>query len=125
MNMSEVRMPRTLEDLSQAAGDLLDGGSPARALPLFGEAVAIAKAAERRRELSDLLGDMAVACRRVGRAQFRRSRYQAASPRRQQRPNVVTLSHADEDFASNRQGLGDCASLVQRPGEIQHLFDGS
>jgi tetratricopeptide (TPR) repeat protein len=59
-------MPRTLEDLSQAAGDLLEGGSPERALPMYGEAVGIAQSAKRQRELSDLLGDMAVAYRRVG-----------------------------------------------------------
>jgi tetratricopeptide (TPR) repeat protein len=59
-------MQRILEELSQAAGDLLEGGSPERALPLFGEAVAIAQAAGLLRELSDLLGDMAVAYRRTG-----------------------------------------------------------
>ena len=59
-------MPRSLEELSQAAGDLLEAGRPAEALQVYASAVKLAQEGHRQRELSDLLGDMAVAYRRTG-----------------------------------------------------------
>jgi tetratricopeptide (TPR) repeat protein len=59
-------MTPSLDDLSQAAGDLLHAGDAQRALTLYLEAVKIAEASGRQREASDLLGDLAVAYRRLG-----------------------------------------------------------
>jgi tetratricopeptide (TPR) repeat protein len=59
-------MTRSLDDITQAAGDFLQAGDAQRALDLFLEAVAMAEAAGRQRDISDLLGDLAVAYRRVG-----------------------------------------------------------
>jgi tetratricopeptide (TPR) repeat protein len=59
-------MTDPLDSLGAAAGDLLERGDPAGALPLYLQAVALASAAGRREELSGLLGDMAVAYRRLG-----------------------------------------------------------
>jgi tetratricopeptide (TPR) repeat protein len=57
---------QSLDDLSQAAGDLLAGGEPQRALELYLEAVDMAAASGSQRDVSDLLGDLAVAYRRTG-----------------------------------------------------------
>lgn len=59
-------MARSLESISDAAGDFLERGEPARALELYAKAVTIAEASGRQSELSSLLGDMAVAYRRTG-----------------------------------------------------------
>jgi tetratricopeptide (TPR) repeat protein len=59
-------MTLSLDDISQAAGDLLHKGDPASALPLYLEAIKIAKASGRAHDVSDLLGDLAVAYRRLG-----------------------------------------------------------
>ena len=59
-------MTKSLESISTAASDLLEAGDPERALPLYLEAVSMAAAAGKQSELSSLLGDLAVAYRRVG-----------------------------------------------------------
>ena len=59
-------MTHSLDDISEAAGNYLESGDPARALALYRQAVEMATAAGRQRDLSDLLGDMAVAHRRLG-----------------------------------------------------------
>jgi tetratricopeptide (TPR) repeat protein len=59
-------MTRSLDDISQAAGALLHEGDPASALPLYLEAVEMALASGRQRDVSDLLGDLAVVYRRLG-----------------------------------------------------------
>ena len=59
-------MTLSLDDISQAAGDLLHRGDPASALPLYLEAIKIADASGRVSDVSDLLGDLAVAYRRLG-----------------------------------------------------------
>src|SRR6186997_2327556 len=57
--------PRALDSLSTRARNLLEAGDPTSALPIFAEAVAMAEHAGGAAELSGLLGDMAVAYRRV------------------------------------------------------------
>ena len=59
-------MTLSLDDISQAAGDFLHKGDPASALPLYLEAIRIADASGRMSDVSDLLGDLAVAYRRLG-----------------------------------------------------------
>jgi|SRR5882724_2024289 len=55
-----------LDSISSAVGNFLESGDPARALELYVDAVSMAKAAGLQAELSGLLGDMAVAYRRLG-----------------------------------------------------------
>jgi tetratricopeptide (TPR) repeat protein len=62
----EHAVTRSLNDINAAAGDLLAAGNPQRALDLYLEAVDMASATGQQREVSDLLGDMAVAYRRTG-----------------------------------------------------------
>ncbi len=59
-------MTDSLESISRAASDCLEKGDTARALELYLEAVPLASAAGMQAELSGLLGDMAVAYRRMG-----------------------------------------------------------
>ena len=59
-------MTRFLEDISLAASDSLHAGDSERALKLYLHAIALAEASGRQRDVSDLLGDLAVAYRRVG-----------------------------------------------------------
>lgn len=59
-------MDDTLESISEAASDRLEGGDPYGALPLYVEAVAMATSAGRLEALSGLYGDLAVAYRRTG-----------------------------------------------------------
>lgn len=58
-------MAESLQLIATAACELLEAGDPARALPLYLKAVSMATAAGNQAELSSLLGDMAVAYRRM------------------------------------------------------------
>jgi tetratricopeptide (TPR) repeat protein len=59
-------MADSLDSISAAASNFLESGDPQRALELYGEAVAMATAAGMKSELSSILGEMAVAYRRIG-----------------------------------------------------------
>lgn len=56
----------TLQSLTNAADDALESGDPGRALQLYRQAVPMAESAGATETLSTLLGQMAVALRRVG-----------------------------------------------------------
>jgi tetratricopeptide (TPR) repeat protein len=58
--------PDAVSSLGTRARDLLDAGDPQGALPIFAEAISMAELPGDGAELSGLLGDMAVAYRRVG-----------------------------------------------------------
>lgn len=59
-------MTEALDSITTTAGNFLEGGDPERALELYLKAASIARAAGMQKDLSSLLGDMAVAYRRMG-----------------------------------------------------------